>query len=455
MNRLICIWAALAIMAAAAPEALALDGSWRGELTLGRTSLPLVFNFSETESGETRCTLDSPAQGAKGIPTEVTYCSADSISLTASSIGASYAGTVTPGSIKGRFSQRGYEFPLDLTPDAPEASEAERRPQTPAPPFPYTATDTAFTARDGAVMSATLTIPLDADSRKIPAVVMVTGSGPQNRDEELFGHRPFAVIADYLARRGIATLRYDDRGTGRSGGDFATATTYTFRDDAAAGIDFLRSVGCIGPTGVLGHSEGGTVAFMLAADGKADFVVSLAGMALPGRETIMRQNRRSLAMSGLSEADMYNSLRMIELIFDAVAEQTERGETAPVDIDTLAAREGVSVPAAIMPQLRQVDRMRSPWLDAFLALDPRLYLAKVKCPVLAVNGDKDTQVSPDNLEVIRGLVPHAEVMPMPGLNHLMQHAATGEVAEYAEISETISPDVLEAVARFIASAVSE
>lgn len=430
-------------------EAYGLSGSWRGNLDLGQAKLPLVFNFSETDSGETHCTLDSPSQGAKGIAAEVAYCTADSISLTCNLIGASYSGRISAGVIKGIFQQRGYRFPLDLT---PEVSLEERRPQTPRPPFPYSVIDTNFSAPDGAMMSATLTMPMNADSRKMPAVVMVTGSGPQNRDEEICDHKPFAVIADFLARNGIASLRYDDRGTGRSTGNFHTSTTHTFKEDAAAGVDFLRSVPSIGSVGVLGHSEGGTIAFMTGAEEKADFIVSLAGMAVSGKETLMRQNSLSLDKMNLTEAEKANSLKLIELLFDAMISQVEDGSSAPIDIDALAAGNGIQAPQQIIRSLKMTQGARSPWFDAFLILDPREYIAKVKCPVLAINGEKDTQVYPDNLSVIKELAPQSETLLMPGLNHLLQHAVTGETAEYDEIRETISPEALEAIARFIKTA---
>lgn len=438
----------LAVLLCSACEAHGLTGSWRGELNLGQMKLPLVFNFSEAD-GQSQCTMDSPAQGAKGIATQVLFCSADSVSVSCQAIGATYSGRITPGVIKGNFSQRGYQFPLDLT---PETSVEERRPQTPRSPFPYEVKDTVFTAPDGAVMAATLTLPRQASSAKIPAVVMVTGSGPQNRDEELFEHKPFAVIADYLARNGIASLRYDDRGTGKSGGDFGTSTTYTFKDDALGGIDFLRTIGCIGPVGVLGHSEGGTIAFMTGAEGKADFIISLAGMALSGKETVMSQNRHSLDNSALSEAEKAASLRLIELVFDTIIEQEKAGTSAPVDAEAIAAANALQVPAQILQSLKDTQGIRSPWYIAFLTLNPREYLGKVKCSLLAINGDKDTQVSTDNLKVIEEYVPGAETRIMPGLNHLMQHAVTGEVSEYGEIKETISPEVLEIITQFINSA---
>ena len=394
MRNLISLAMAVVAMLATAVDAYGLTGAWCGELDLGQMKLPLVFNFSETSDGKTSCTLDSPAQGAKGIATEVVLCTTDSISLTCNAIGATYKGRVTPGMITGTFSQRGYNFPLNL---------------------------------------------------------MVTGSGPQNRDEEIFEHKPFAVIADFLARNGIASLRYDDRGTGKSTGNFNTATTATFKDDAASGIRLLRDMPCVASVGVLGHSEGGTIAYMLGAENKADFIISLAGMAIPGKETLMRQNARSLESSGLSEADKKNSLELINRLFDTMAAQTQKGESTSIDIDSLATAAGITAPQPIIASLKMSQKTRTPWFDALLTLNPKDYLGKLRCPVLAINGGKDTQVYADNLTVIKEFVPKAQTMLMPQLNHLMQTAVTGEPSEYGEIRETISPEVLEAIVQFIKS----
>lgn len=448
MRKVIALTMAVAAMVATTVDAHGVTGAWRGELDLGQMKLPLVFNFTETSDGKTQCTMDSPAQGAKGIATEVVLCTADSISLTCNAIGASYHGRITPGAITGSFAQRGYSFPLNLTPDSPVE---ERRPQTPKPPFPYETKDTTFTAPDGAVMSGTLTLPLNASSKKMPAVVMVTGSGRQNRDEEILEHKPFAVIADFLARNGIASLRYDDRGTGKSTGNFQTATTATFKDDAASGIQLLRGIPSVGSVGVLGHSEGGTIAYMLGAENKADFIISLAGMAISGKETLMRQNSRSLESSGLSETDKKNSLELISRLFDTIAGQAQKGVSSPIDVDSLVKEAGMTVPQPIIASLKMSQKTRTPWFDALLTLNPREYLGKLHCPVLAINGGKDTQVYADNLTVIKETVPQAKTMLIPGLNHLMQTAVTGEPTEYGEIRETISPEVLDAIAQFIKS----
>lgn len=443
---LMCVVALLSTLTLSAGDAGALNGAWRGELKLGISRVPLVFNFSSDASGNTLCSIDSPAQGAKDIQAEVTFISPDSVAVTCRLIGAAYGGAIQPGRIVGRFSQRGYELPLELVPNE---SVAQRRPQTPVPPFPYTVVDTVFYAPDGVALSGTLTLPVAGGRQKFPAVVMVSGSGPQNRDEEVFEHKPFAVIADFLARNGIASLRYDDRGVGESGGEFGEATTYTFKDDASSAVDFLRSVNGVSRVGVLGHSEGGTIAFMIAADGNADFVVSLAGMAESGKETLLRQNSRALDKMGLAGADKKTALRLIELGFDAVVEQMHSGQRAPIDVDSLVAASGLQAPVAFISSLKGAQSGRSLWLDTMLTLNPRDYIVMVKCPVLAVGGGKDTQVSPDNLTVISECAPQAEILMAPELNHMMQHAVTGDTSEYYSIRETVSPDVLDSIVRFI------
>lgn len=430
-----------------ATECGALTASWRGDLTIGSVRLPIVLNFTENEDGTTSCTLDSPSQGAKGIPAKVTFCSSDSVAVDIAMIGAGYNGRVYPNEIRGIFSQGGYNLPLVLTKEEPIE---QRRPQTPKPPFPYTFTDTVFAASDGAVMSATLTMPADASSRKVQAVVMVTGSGPQNRDEEIAEHKPFAVIADFLARHGIASLRYDDRGTALSTGDFQSATTHTFCSDAGAAVSFLRGIAGIGSVGVLGHSEGGTIAFMLGGDGDIDFVVSLAGMAVSGKEALLMQNRHTLMRYGMEETEITTVLQLVGRLFDMMAEQWRDGAVKPIDVDSLVEKDGLKIDSQIMASLRMSQQNRTPWFDAFLNIDPSEYLGKLKCQLLAINGDKDTQVdAQSNLDVIRRCVPQADIRKMPELNHMLQHAETGEVSEYGEIRETISPEVLEIIAEFV------
>ena len=288
-----------------ATAALAQTGTWSGKLDVSGTTLSLVFHI-----GDSIATLDVPDQGAKQIPVSVKRSAFGSIELEVPSINASYKGLWTGKLITGTYTQNGMSFPLPLTPGAPVL----RRPQTPVGPFAYVNADVSFSNGD-AVLKGTLTMPENC-SRETPVLLMVTGSGFQNRDEAMFGHKPFAVIADAFANAGIATLRYDDRGFGESTGDVVSCTTEDLKNDALAGIGLLR--GKFDHVGVLGHSEGGSIALMLAAEGKADFVISLAGMVASGSETLLDQNRRALQMAGMPESETNNYCRFLADAYEAV-----------------------------------------------------------------------------------------------------------------------------------------
>ena len=420
----------------------ALTGDWRGSLSLGIARLPLVFHFSQAEDVVT-CTMDSPNQNARGIHVTVNLCTADSLSLSIPAIGGTYTARIAPQAITGVFSQMGHSLQLNLSPDQPLS---ERRPQTPKPPFPYETIDTVFTSADGTILSGTLTFPLTADSRRKPAVIMVTGSGPQNRDEEIMDHRPFAVIADALARQGIISFRYDDRGVGRSGGSFAASGLPQFTADASAALKFLRSFPQVAKAGVLGHSEGGTIAMLLAGEGEPDFAISLAGVAEPGKNLLLDQNRHALVNAGLTPAQVDDVISVLSHGFDNI----EAG--LPLTPDSIAAFcAGKDIPSAVIPSLESGLRgVQTPYMMQLISLHPERRLGNIHCPLLALNGDKDTQVNAQrNLAVISSLVPSAETREYPGLNHLFQPCATGESNEYADIPTTISPDVLSDIAVFI------
>lgn len=426
----------------------AFTGKWRGELKIMGTKLPLVFNFNETESGGMTATMDSPQQNAKNIPFEVIYSSSDSISVACKRLNATYTGKLGDGVIKGQFIQNGYKLPLNLS---PEKDLSERRPQTPKAPFPYVEKDTVFTSADGTALAGTLVIPADyKKGKKIPVVVMLTGSGPQNRDEEIFEHRPFAVIADFLAREGIASFRFDDRGTARSKGDYTMGTINTFKDDAKAAFHFVKGLSDFGKIGLLGHSEGGTLAVMIASEDKPDFIVSLAGMVIPSKETMLEQNIRLLEKYGISGSQRDDSEKLIRLLYDTIIEQYKSGVSSPVDVELLSREHSLDVPPMVIESIKRSLSVRNGYFDSLVSLDPTENLKKIKCPVLAINGTKDTQVNAEaNLGAFRKYVKRAEVHSMEGLNHLMQHAGTGEISEYGEITETISPEVLDIITTFI------
>lgn len=417
------------VFAMMAFAANAQEGTWNGELNVMGNKVPLVFNFSTNG-----CTIDSPSQGVNGIQAEKTVKDDGTISVKVGMIGATFEGKMTDGEIKGTYVQNGFPLPLTLKP----GKLVVKRPQTPVPPFPYKEESVSFTNAQY-TFNGTLTLP-ENYSKNTPVVLMVTGSGQQNRDEELFSHKPFAVIADALARQGIASLRYDDRGWGDKSVNFADFTTDDFRQDAAAAIPLLRKR--FNKVGILGHSEGGTIAMMLAAEGKADFIVSLAGMAISGKETLIMQNRQAMSAIGLPKETVDSYCNSISKALDEIASGKKASE---INID--------DVPVALKPvTIKALQQADTPYIRHFLTVDAGKLLPEIKCPVLALNGTKDTQVDCDTntTRIEKGLAncKHS-IKKIDGVNHLFQHCNTGIVTEYQQIEETISPEVLQEVAKWI------
>ena len=417
------------VFAMMAFAANAQEGTWNGELNVMGNKVPLVFNFSTNG-----CTIDSPSQGVNGIQAEKTVKDDGTISVKVGMIGATFEGKMTDGEIKGTYVQNGFPLPLTLKP----GKLVVKRPQTPVPPFPYKEESVSFTNAQY-TFNGTLTLP-ENYSKNTPVVLMVTGSGQQDRDEELFSHKPFAVIADALARQGIASLRYDDRGWGDKSVNFADFTTDDFRQDAAAAIPLLRKR--FNKVGILGHSEGGTIAMMLAAEGKADFIVSLAGMAISGKETLIMQNRQAMSAIGLPKETVDSYCNSISKALDEIASGKKASE---IDID--------DVPVALKPvTIKALQQADTPYIRHFLTVDVGKLWPKIKCPVLALNGTKDTQVDCDanTTRIEKGLAncKHS-IKKIDGVNHMFQHCNTGIVTEYQQIEETISPEVLQVVAKWI------
>ncbi|MCI6130195.1 alpha/beta hydrolase [Prevotella sp.] len=417
------------VFAMMAFAANAQEGTWNGELNVMGNKVPLVFNFSTNG-----CTIDSPSQGVNGIQAEKTVKDDGTISVKVGMIGATFEGKMTDGEIKGTYVQNGFPLPLTLKP----GKLVVKRPQTPVPPFPYKEESVSFTNAQY-TFNGTLTLP-ENYSKNTPVVLMVTGSGQQNRDEELFSHKPFAVIADALARQGIASLRYDDRGWGDKSVNFADFTTDDFRQDAAAAIPLLRKR--FNKVGILGHSEGGTIAMMLAAEGKADFIVSLAGMAISGKETLIMQNRQAMSAIGLPKETVDSYCNSISKALDEIASGKKASE---INID--------DVPVALKPvTIKALQQADTPYIRHFLTVDVGKLLPKIKCPVLALNGTKDTQVDCDanTTRIEKGLADcKHSIKKIDGVNHMFQHCNTGIVTEYQQIEETISPEVLQEVAKWI------
>ena len=426
-----------------------IEGYWKGQIDLGGQQLEMAFNIKAAENGYS-ATLDVPAQGAFDVPVDKTVFQDNHLQLTLSAMGASYSGTLKGEAIEGEFTQHGMTFPLNLARGEKEAPKV--RPQDPQPPFNYRAEEVTFTnKKEGNTLAGTLTIP-EGDG-PFPALVLVSGSGQQNRDEELMNHRPFWVIADYLSRRGVAVLRYDDRGMGGSTGEVLNATSMDFSYDAEAAFDFLRNRKEINASrvGILGHSEGGIINFMVAERRpEVAFLVSLAGPAVNGIEVLKEQQAAILRAQGMTEEMVQFSGNANAQMFDIIEASNSREEA-----DTLLRQllKGWGYNEELTEQT--VGQMASPWMYYFLKYDPTDAIVKTNCPALLLNGSKDLQVlASQNLPAYEKIIAehgktNLTLCEMPNLNHLFQHCETGSPTEYVEIEETISPEVLELVVGFV------
>ncbi|WP_295634954.1 CocE/NonD family hydrolase [Novosphingobium sp.] len=432
--------------ASAHEPAPALSGDWRGSLSpTPGVSIPLVLHVSEAD-GQSNATVDSPAQHAFGLAVASVTRNAGEIRFVLSAPKVDYVATLSADgqTLSGKWTQGTASLPLVMTRTAAIAPPPPRRPQTPAPPYPYRSEEVAYDNLAGhAHLAGTLTMP--AGAGPFPAVLLITGSGLQDRDETVFGHKPFLVWADTLTRRGIAVLRVDDRQTGGSTGEVRNATTLDFAGDVAAGVAFLRSRHDIDPLriGLMGHSEGAIIAPLVAArDPAIGFIVMLAGSGEPGEALMLHQKRLIETASGLAPAVVEQSGLRMKRLYDAVKDAPDQASADAALRETwrsLASKDGR--PGTDVPPQLQV--VASPWMRWFIRHDPQPALSAVHCPVLAVGGSKDLQVPVDtNLPAIKAALranPDATVIELAGLNHMLQTAQTGQVTEYAQIEETIAP----------------
>jgi pimeloyl-ACP methyl ester carboxylesterase len=413
--------------------------------------------------------MDSPDQGAKGLKIDSITLDKATLAFQMKSISGKYEGKLSALGTEaaGTWSQAGMSLPLILKKTA-KPTEL-KRPQTPRPPFPYKLIEVTYPNKAGAVtLAGTLTEP--EGPGPFPAVILISGSGPQDRDETIFEHKPFLVLADALSRRGIAVLRVDDRGIGGSTGNLMNSTSDDFASDVLAGIALLKSRPEIDAKhiGLLGHSEGAIIAPMVAARSPdVAFIVLLAGTGLPGEDILYLQGQAVLKAMGLGEKQLKEQLDLQKRFFailktekDEKAADARMRELAKAAQATLSAEERMvigDIDALVMAQLKMI---RTPWFRYFLSYDPRSALAKVKCPVLALVGQKDCQVPPkENLSQIEKALKAAgntaiTVKELPGLNHLFQTCTTGAPSEYAQIEETIAPAALAEIVGWITRQVS-
>ena len=438
-------------------------GNWSGTLNAQGSELELMFNIQQKEE-KLAATIDIPAQGVKAFNASDVIIENQKITIKFSAFQALYEGSIKKDGteITGQWKQGGMSF--DLVLNKSDLPVVINRPQEPKAPFPYLMEEITYpNTIAGIELSATLTLPKTETPHAV--AILISGSGPQNRDEELMGHKPFFVLADYLTRKGIAVLRYDDRGVGKSTGDFKTATSLDFSKDVLAGINYLKTRKDIDPKkiGLIGHSEGGMIAPMLAAESELAFIVLLAGPGIKCDKLLILQEGLIARSMGETEENIKENALFKRQIYDIVKEDfppMERREKLlklfEAKFDSLTTEEkaqlGESTEIAVDAMLKGVGGV---WFRYFLNFDPAPYLTRVKCPTLAINGAKDLQVpSAINLKAIKAALEKAPcddytIKEFPELNHLFQTAETGAVSEYYTIEETFSPEALAYIQEWI------
>ena len=449
INRLAlsCLVASSPLLALA--QAPTLTGDWSGTLA----GLTVTAHLQDPAGGPRTATLDVPAQNAQGLPL-VFSTKADSVYLRLAVANALFAGrrSADGQSLVGLWQQRGQAIPFMLRRVAAGAVAGPLRPQAPKPPFPYKSEEVTFTNVKAAVkLAGTLTVP--AGKGPFPAVALLTGSGPEDRNSTVFGHQPFAVLADYLTRRGVAVLRFDDRGVGESGGTLAGTTSADYTADALAALAFLRTRPEVKPrrVGLVGHSEGGTAAIGAASQPLGpDMLVLLAAPGLPGDELIVQQALALSKAHGIDSIQMMYIEQAQRQVIDIV-EKTPDNAQAHNKLQPLLNATNSTDPATLSLVEEQIELLTSPGYRHLLADRPAATLPRVQCPVLAVGGSKDLQVpAAANLAALaQGLQAghnrDVTTRVLPGLNHLFQTAPTGAPSEYGTLEETFAPAALQAV----------
>jgi len=437
-----------------------IEGSWWGVLRAGATQLRIVFHFKRNPDGTWTGTVDSPDQGARGIPLSEVRLEGSRVFVKVESVQGEFEGTLAENGreIRGEWRQGGNTLALSLSPGEPPLP---RRPQEPKPPFPYRTEEVIVPQRKERFnLAGTLTLP--EGKPPFPAVVFFTGSGAQNRDQEIFGHKPFLVLADYLTRRGYATLRMDDRGVGKSEGDLKNATTLDFANDLLAGVAYLKTRREIDRrrVGVLGHSEGALVAAIACAQAPREiaFAILLACTGVPGEQILYRQAELIAQKSGVAQPLIERNRKLQERVFEILKREPDNEKAAEQIYEAMVANLGSSAPLSESqkaPLREQAKAYTSPWFRTFITLDPAPYLRKVRCPVLVLNGELDLQVDPDqNLPVIERALKEGgnrnfTIKRLPGLNHLFQKARTGLITEYSQIEETFNEEALKLIADWL------
>lgn len=448
-----------------------LETLWLGKLAVGAQTIELRFHIKQLENDTKSVSIDVPIQKAIGINASKVVMKADSISIEFGLLKADYKGKfINKDSINGNWNQSRMDFPLSFKKVSAFEDKKVNRPQTPKPPYSYLSEDIVYTGKHTALTyGATLTYP--SKEGKYPLLILITGSGQQDRDETIFDHKPFAVLADYLTRNGMAVMRVDDRGKGKSTGQFAESTSYDFSEDVEEHIAYAKTLAFIDQNkiGLLGHSEGGMIAPMVAARNKdVSFIILMAGPGIDIVHGMELQNKYVLKASGISDEAIYAYLPLYVKVMQLVSKLNDKEEAISkvndmvnkwyqvTDKKIVQSTTGIKDSTEINKYVSTVvGQLSSKWWKYFANFDPAVYLSKVYCPVLAINGEKDIQIAADeNLNGIEKALIKAKnkrytVKKMDGLNHLFQKCNACSVTEYGEIENTIDPVVLSTILQWL------
>ncbi len=448
-------------------------GTWQGSLNVQGNQIPIVFHISKDSANKSKASFDSPSQNKFDLPCSEVILKDDSVIIMMAIIRGKYAAQLSKDNkqMDGLWFQGPGSLPLTITKTSETAVVKEhKRPQTPKPPFPYNSDDVVYMNADNSLQyGATLTYPktdsthLSAKSNTYPAVILITGSGQQDRDETIFDHKPFAIISDYLTRNGFVVLRVDDRGIGKSTGNFGEATTADFAKDVEASLDFLENQPMVNKEkiGLIGHSEGGMIAPMVADERKEiKFIVLLAGPGIPIID-LMQQQVEAISLSeGKSTAEAKADADLLHIFWEELNKNEDSATTIKnlsvkisawsktLDTATLTKVKEGDISPLNNKILKAMAMLMSKWYKYFIPFNPQPYLQKLNCKVLALNGSKDVQVVAEpNLNGIRSSLkksksPEYEVVEIPGLNHLFQTCTKCSPSEYIDLEESFSPKAL-------------
>jgi uncharacterized protein len=432
------------------------EGVWQGAMEGNGMRLRFQLHVSHDDQKQLVAALDSPDQGVSGLPAIKVSQKDATFHFEIPVVSGVYDGMLNAAktSITGSWTQNGGEQKLDFQ-RSNQLLEL-LRPQNPVKPYPYKEEEITFSNGKAKIsLAGTLTLP--PGPGPFPAAILLSGSGPHDRDESLVGHRPFLVLADHLTRKGIAVLRYDKRGNGKSTGDYANATTEDFAADAEAALAYMKSRKELDPQkiGLIGHSEGGIIAPMVAAHSQTvAWIVLLAGPGLKGEDVLLLQSELILRTAGVNDGEVARTLAFNKQTYAFVRQEKDPAalEAKLNDLVQSTSTGAALPPAAVQAQVRM---LVSPWFRFYLDYDPVPALQKAICPLLALNGEKDLQVPPkQNLSKIEkalqdGANKDFQTTELPGLNHLFQHCPTGSPTEYGGIQETMAPEALNAISDWV------